>query len=77
MASLTTVEDGLLGLRVRSQLRRVDDHGPAHGGDGAPPQGGEALLPEDPDEGVEHVLVVAPLLRLQVAVGGHTDECDL
>lgn len=74
---LTRSQDGLLGLRVGSELRGVDYHGAAHGGDGAPPEGEEPLLADDAGQGVEDVLVVAPLVRRKVSVRGHADQSDL
>ena len=55
----TWAEDGLFGLGVWGELCGVDDHGPAHGGDCAPPQREEPLLADDEEEGVKDVLVVA------------------
>jgi len=59
---VTGLQDELFGLRVWGELGSVDDHGSAHGWDGSSPQGQDALLPEDPEEGVEDVLVVAALV---------------
>lgn len=74
---LTRSHDSLFGLRVGRQLSCVYHHRPAHGGDGASPQGEETLLSNDPEEGVEDILVVPPLVGGQVTVRGHSNQSDL
>lgn len=64
-------------LWVGGQLSSVDDHGAAHGGDGAPPEDGDALLLDDPQHGVDDVLVVSALGQRQSTVRRHPDEAHL
>jgi hypothetical protein len=64
-------QDGLLGLVVRGQLRRRDDHGAVDGERGPAPEAAHALVARHPADGVADAAVVPALREGQAPVRLH------
>ena len=63
-----------LGFGEEGQLAEVEGHGADDGGEGAGPEGADALTLGDAEQGVDDGAVVGALLRSLEAVGLHADE---